>query len=171
MAANAKPNESEVPTPDISALENIDWDAVEATNPDLAALLRMSLEQNAELEAKIEKGAKDKKAREPQTLAARVNRALTAEPKGLNKHGVTVANTGSSPAGDIDNAPILAGLVRAIEECGVEVTNPEDVVMGDHFLSFALLVYNLQESRAWQPKKGEKAETATVEDDENEDDD
>lgn len=185
MAANAKNEKTTSESQnggelDVSALENIDWEAVRATNPDLADLLEMSLEQNAELRETISKGATEKKAREPQTLAARVNRALTTPAKGLNAHGVTVVNTGKSPIGDIDNGPLLDGLRRVLIECGVpeEALDGVELKMGEHFLSYALLGYNLAETRAWQPPKGEKtAEPQAVttagdrEDDETEDDD
>lgn len=189
MAANAKnvsdqnvPSETEAPGAfDATALENIDWEAVRAIDPGLAELLEFAKDQNDELRATIAKGASEKKAREPQTLAARVNRSLTTEPKGLNKHGVTVANTGKSPAGDIDNTPILDGLRRAIIECGVpaEALDGIELKMGEHYLSFGLLVYNLGETRAWQPPKGKKDQAAESADangagereDENEDDD
>lgn len=192
MAANAKnvsdqnendPSKTEAGALDATALENIDWEAVRAINPDLADLLEFAKVQNDELRATIAKGASEKKAREPQTLAARVNRSLTTEPKGLNKFGVLVANTGKSPLGDIDNTPILDGLRRAIIECGVPAAALDgiELEMGEHYLSFGLLVYNLGETRAWQPPKGKKGEKVAEpanangagerEDDDNEDDD
>jgi hypothetical protein len=161
MAKNAEQDSTTELDP--SALENINWDEVEAIDPKLADLLRLSVQQLARAEEQISKGVSEKKQREPQTLAARVNRALTTEPKGLNRHGVTIANTGASPDGDndIDNSPILDGLVQVIEECGGTVDRAK-VVMGDHFLAFALLVYNLAETRAWQPKKEKGEAEATT---------